>query len=33
LKLKSGDDVRFDAMSDTLFAWAKKWIEDKKHDT
>ena len=33
LKLKSGDAVRFDSMSDALFAWAKKWIEDKKHDT
>ena len=33
LKLKNGEAVEFDAMSDTLFAWAKKWIEDKKHDT
>ena len=33
LKLKSGDAARFDSMSDALFTWAKKWIEDKKHDT
>jgi hypothetical protein len=26
LKLKSGDAVAFDAMSDTLFSWSKKWI-------
>jgi len=26
LKLKSGDTVDFDPMSETLFAWAKKWI-------
>ena len=33
LMLKSGDGAQFDSMSDTLFSWAKKWIEDKKHDT
>ena len=26
LKLKSGNAVAFDTMSDTLLAWAKKWI-------
>ena len=33
LKLKNGDAVDFNLMSETLFAWSKKWIEDKKHDT
>ena len=33
LKLKKGETVEFGTMSDTLFAWAKKWIEDKTHDT
>ena len=33
LKLKNGDAVEFGAMSEELFTWAKKWIEDKKHDT
>ena len=33
LMLKNGDAAQFDAMSDTLFAWAKKWIEDKNYDT
>ena len=33
LKLKNGDTAQFGTMSDTLFAWAKKLIEDKKHDT
>ena len=31
--LKNGDAAKFDSMSDTLFAWTKKWIENKKHDT
>ena len=30
LKLKNGDAVEFGAMSDILFAWAKKWIENTK---
>ena len=29
LMLKNGDAAQFDAMSDTLFAWAKKCIEEK----
>lgn len=33
LKLKNGGVAQFDAMSEELFAWAKKWIENKKHDT
>ena len=33
LKLKSGDAVEFDTMSEELFAWAKKLIGEKKHDT
>ncbi len=28
LKLKNGDTAQFDSMSDTLFAWAKKWIAE-----
>ena len=30
LKLKNGDSVEFGAMSEVLFAWAKKWIENTK---
>ena len=33
LKLKSGDAVEFDPMSEELFAWAKKLIGEKEHDT
>ena len=33
LKLKSGDAVEFDSMSEELFAWAKKLIGEKEHDT
>ena len=33
LKLKSGDAVEFDTMSEELFAWAKKLIGEKEHDT
>ena len=28
LKLKNGDAVEFDAMSEELFTWAKKWINE-----
>ena len=28
LKLKNGDAVEFDTMSEELFAWAKKWITE-----
>ena len=30
LKLKSGGAVDFSAMSEVLFAWSKKWIENTK---
>ncbi len=30
LKLKNGDAVEFGAMSEVLFAWSKKWIENTK---
>ena len=30
LKLKNGDAVEFGKMSEELFAWAKKWIENTK---
>ena len=30
LKLKNGDAVEFDTMSEELFAWAKKWITESK---
>ena len=30
LKLKSGGAVEFGAMSEVLFAWSKKWIENTK---
>ncbi len=30
LELKNGGAVDFDKMSETLFAWCKKWIEKKK---
>ena len=33
LKLKKGDVAQFNIMSETLFAWSKKWIEEKKYDT
>ena len=33
LKLKSGDSVEFDTMSEELFVWAKKLIGEKEHDT
>ena len=33
LKLKNGDAVEFDTMSEELFAWAKKLIGEKEHDT
>ena len=33
LKLKNGDAVEFDIMSEELFAWAKKQIGEKNHDT
>lgn len=33
LKLKNGDTVEFDTMSEELFAWAKKLIGEKEHDT
>ncbi len=26
LKLKNGEDARFDGMSEELFAWSKKWV-------
>ena len=29
LKLKNGEDARFGAMSEVLFAWSKKWIEEE----
>ncbi len=29
LKLKNGEDVEFSPMSEVLFAWAKKWIEEE----
>ncbi len=29
LKLKNGDAVEFDTMSEELFVWAKKWISEK----
>ena len=28
LKLKNGGTVDFDLMSETLFAWSKKWISE-----
>ena len=30
LKLKNGDAVEFDTMSEELFAWSKKWITGSK---
>ncbi len=33
LKLKNDDAVEFDTMSEELFAWAKKLIGEKEHDT
>ena len=33
LKLKNGDAVEFDTMSEELYAWAKKLIGEKEHDT
>ncbi len=33
LKLKNGDAVEFDTMSEELFAWTKKLIGEKEHDT
>ena len=33
LKLKNGDAVEFDTMSEELLAWAKKLIGEKEHDT
>ena len=33
LKLKNGDAVEFDTISEELFAWAKKLIGEKEHDT
>ena len=33
LKLKSGDAVEFDTMSEELFSWTKKLIGEKEHDT
>ncbi len=33
LDLKNGDAVEFDTMSEELFAWAKKLIGEKEHDT
>ncbi len=30
LTLKNGDSVEFESMSETLFAWCKKWIENTK---
>ena len=33
LKLKNGDAVEFNTMSEELFAWAKKLIGEKEHDT
>ena len=33
LKLKNGEAVEFDAMSEKLFAWAKKQIVEKSYDT
>ena len=32
LKLKNGDAVEFDTISEELFAWAKKLIGEKEHD-
>ena len=32
LKLKNGDAVEFPKMSQALFSWAQKWIEEKKHE-
>ena len=32
-KLKKGDAVEFDTMSEELFALAKKLIGEKEHDT
>ena len=32
LKLKNGDAVEFNTMSEELFAWAKKLIGEKEHD-
>lgn len=29
LKMKNGDTVEFSSMSETLFTWSKKWIDDK----
>ena len=33
LNLKNGDAVEFNTMSEELFAWAKKLIGEKEHDT
>ena len=33
LKLKNGEAVEFDALSEKLFAWAKKQIVEKSYDT
>ena len=30
LNLKNGGEVDFDSMSETLFAWSKKWIAASK---
>ena len=30
LKLKQGGEMDFDKMSETLFVWAKNWIEKTK---
>ena len=32
LNLKNGGTVDFDSMSKTLFAWSKKWINEKKYN-
>ena len=33
LKLKSGDAVELDTMSEELFVWAKRLIGENEHDT
>lgn len=33
LRLKNGEPVAFDAMSEALFAWAKQWINGKREET
>ena len=33
LKLKNGEAVEFDSMSEELFAWAKKQVVEKNYDT